>query len=250
MNGKKLALLAGVSGVVFLSMVAATCGDTTTTVQSDGGESTGVSVSGSGKVKGTPDIANISLGVSVLAATVAEARTEAATALDAMIASMKTNGVEEKDIQTDQLSIYPEYDYRNDTQVLRGFRIQNTVTAIIRDIDTTGKVVDDAVTAGGDSTQINAIGFSIENPEDLKRQAREAAVADARARAETLAGAAGVNLGDAISITETSYSPPVYYDEFARESAADSAAGSLAPTPIEAGELDVVVDVSVTWAIE
>jgi uncharacterized protein YggE len=231
-------------------MVAATCGTTSTTVQNQGSENLGVSVSGSGKVTGAPDVANISLGVSVLEQTVAAARERAAASLGAMIDSMKQNGVEDKDIQTDQLSIYPEYDYRNDTQLLRGFRVQNTVNATIRNIDRTGEIVDDAVAAGGDSTTINSISFSIDNPQKLKSEAREAAVADARARAETLAEAAGVSLGKAISITETSYSPPVYYEQIASRGAADTAAGALPPTPIEAGELDVVVDVSVTWAIE
>lgn len=250
MNIKKLALVTGLSGVLFLSLVAATCGSTNTTVQNEGGENLGVTVSGSGKVTAAPDIAKISLGVSVLADSVGAARDEAATSLNAMIDSMKSNGVEEKDIQTDQLSIYPEYDYRNDTQVLRGFRVQNTVTATVRDIDTTGKVVDDAVVAGGDNTTINSIAFSIDDELSLKSQAREAAVADARARAETLAEAAGVSLGKATSITETSYSPPIAYDEAFRNVAADTAAGALPETPIQAGELDVVVDVNVTWAIE
>jgi hypothetical protein len=73
-------------------------------------------------------------------------------------------------------------------------------------------------------------------------------VADARSRAETLATASGVSLGDPITISETSYLPPVYYE---RGVAADSAAGAPVPeTPIEAGELDVVVQVSITWEIE
>ena len=71
---------------------------------------------------------------------------------------MKANGVAEKDIQTSQLSIYPEYNYMEDgRQELRGFRVQNTVTATLRDIDKTGEVVDDAVVAGGNDTTINGI---------------------------------------------------------------------------------------------
>ena len=167
-----------------------------------------------------------------------------------MIDSMKANGVAEKDIQTSQLSIYPDYNYLEDgRQELRGFRVQNTVTATLRDIDKTGEVVDDAVVAGGNDTTINGISFSIENPDDLKKQAREKAVADARARAETLAKAAGVTLGDAITISESSFAPPVYYDGFARDAAAPETGGGPS-TPIEAGQLDVTVDVSITWGIK
>jgi len=247
MSTKRWMVLAGLSGAVFLSLVAATCGSTKTTIQNTDNQSTGISVSGQGNVAGKPDLANISLGVSALAPTVAEARTQAATSLGAMIDSMKANGVDEKDIQTSSLSIYPEYNYMNDgRQELRGFRVQNTVNAKIRDIDKTGEIVDEAVDAGGNDTTINGISFSIENPDELKKQAREEAVADAKARAETLASAAGVSLGDAINISESSYAPPVFYEG----RAADSAAGAPLPeTPIEAGELDVTVDVSITFAI-
>lgn len=250
MKTKRILILAGLSAATFLSLVAATCGDTTTTVENTGEQTRGISVSGQGKVQGEPDIASISLGVNTLAPTVAEARTQAATSLKAMIDSMKANGVAEKDIQTSQLSIYPEYNYMEDgRQELRGFRVQNTVTATLRDIDKTGEVVDDAVVAGGNDTTINGISFSIENPDDLKKQAREKAVADARARAETLASAAGVTLGDAITISESSYAEPVYYDGFARDAAAPQTGGGPA-TPIEAGQLDVTVDVSITWGIK
>lgn len=248
MNRRMLAVLAGASGLLFLSLTAAVCGSTNTTVQNSEGQQRGISVSGEGIVQGAPDIATISLGVSTLRDTVAQARTDAATALTGMVDSLKANGVEEKDIQTAGLSIQPEYDYTDGRQLLRGFRVTNTLTAKLRDIDRTGEIVDEAVEAGGDSTNINGIQFSIDDPEELKNEAREKAVADAKARAETLAAASGVSLGSPITISETSYSPPVYYE---RGLAADGASGAPVPeTPIEAGELDVVVQVSVTWEIK
>ena len=249
MNRTKLGALAALSAVVFVSMVAATCGDTTTTVQNAEDQQRGISVSGQGIVQGSPDVATISLGVSSLANTVGEARTQAAASLTAMIDSMKANGVEDDDVQTTQLNIQPEYDYTDGRQILTGFRVTNAVNAKLREIDRTGEVVDEAVEAGGDNTTINGITFSIDDPEELKRQAREAAVADARARAETLAQASGVTLGDPVTISETSFAQPMYYS--GAEIAADTGAGAPVPaTPIEAGELDVVVDVSITWGID
>jgi uncharacterized protein YggE len=243
----RLALLAALSAAVAIASVAATCGSTTTQIDNNESQQRGITVAGSGKVAGAPDIADISLGVSTLGASVAEARDRAATALDAMIASLKDNGVAEKDIQTSNLSIYPEYDYDGNRQTLRGFRVQNTVAATVRDIDRTGEIVDDAVNAGGDDTTIQGITFAIDNPDDLKRQARELAVQDARARAQTLADASGVGLGDPITISETSYSPPLPY--FERGAAAADSSQAAPETPIETGELDVVIEVSVTWDI-
>ncbi len=230
-----------------LTLIAAACGDTTTQVERNGDGMTGITVTGEGKVTAAPDVALLTLGVSSLRPTVAEAREQAATALTAMIASMSANGVEEDDIQTQQLSIQPEYDYNNNETVLRGFRVSNTVTAKIRNIDDTTKVVDDAVTAGGDDTQIQSISFTIDDPKQLQEQAREQAVEDARAKAQTLAGASGVDLGEPITIVEGGgLQPPIPYQENFARGAADSA---QAETPIQPGELDVIINVSVTWGI-
>ena len=231
---------------MFLALVAATCGNTTTRVETQGGQQTGITVAGEGKATGKPDVAIITLGVSRVAATVDEARNGAAASLDAMITSMTANGIAKDDIQTQQFSISPEYDYSNNRQTLRGFRVTNIVTAKLRDISKTSKVVDDAVTAGGNDVQVQNIAFTIDKPDDLKKQAREAAVADAKARAQTLASASGVSVGEPISITETGVtSPPVPYQGIAEDRSAAGAA-----TPIEPGTQDVTVSVTVTWSIE
>lgn len=241
-----------IAGMIFLplTLVAAVCGSETTRIENTGGEArTGVTVAGEGKVTAEPDLALVTLGISTLRPTVAEARDRAAEALDAMITSMRNNGVDEKDIQTNQLSIHPEYDYRNDETILRGFRVTNTVIAKIRNIDNTSQVIDDAVAAGGDDVRLDGIMFTIDDPTQLRDQAREAAVRDARSKADTLARAAGVSLGNATAISEGQiYSPPIPYD-LAERAAADSA-GQAVDTPIQPGELDVIINVTVTWEIQ
>ena len=246
MNKRLIALVA--LALVPLATVAAVCGDTTTRIENSGANETkGVTVAGEGKVTAPPDVANISLGVSTLAPSVAEARDQAAAALQGMIDSMKANGIAEKDIQTSGLSINPEYDYRDGNQLLRGFRVNNTVNAKVRDIDKTGKVVDDAVVAGGNNTQIQGIYFSIDDPKDLQAEARTAAVEDAKAKAQALASAGGIEIGDPISISEGTVTiPPIYAN--AGGFAADRAAAP--ETPIQPGELDVTVNVTVVWAIK
>ncbi len=247
MDRKTIGMFAAVSASVFLALVAATCGDSTTRVENAGNQEHGISVSGEGKATGKPDIAQISLGVSKLAGTVEEARSQAAASLDAMIKSMRSNGVAKDDIQTEQFNIQPDYDYKDGRQTLRGFRVTNVVSAKLRDIDKTSKVVDDAVTAGGNDAQVQGISFTIDKPDDLKRQAREAAIAEAKAKAETLAKASGVGIGEPISISETGFQPPV--PVLAGRGAADKSVASP-QTPIEPGTLDVTVSVSVTWSIK
>lgn len=250
MNGRTKLFGIAVVGLSLVAALTIACGDeSSTNIEHNGAnQMTGISVAGEGKVTAAPDVANISLGVSVLAPTVAEARQQAAASLEAMLATMRNNGVDDKDIQTSQLSIYPEYDYRNNESILRGFRVLNSVNAKIRDIDTTGRVVDEAVEAGGNNAQIQGISFTIDDPSELQEQARKAAVEDAKRKAEVLASAAGVSVGGPISISEGALIvPPIYYG--AERAAADSAA-PLPETPIEPGELDVSISVTVVWAIE
>ncbi|HZP56630.1 MAG TPA: SIMPL domain-containing protein [Dehalococcoidia bacterium] len=243
MRHRRLAAVAGAGAIAFVVFAAATCGSTTTNVQS-GNEQHGISTQGQGTVHATPDVAQVTLGVSVLDDSVAAARDRAAASLNAMIDSLKANGVADKDIQTQYLSVSPEYDYTNGRQLLKGFRVQNSVTATVRDIGRTSKAVDDAITAGGDDAQVQGIAFTIDKPESLQDQARQQAVADARARAETLAKASGVSLGDPIQISESGGPAPVPVAAGELKRAAD------ASTPIQPGELDVTVNVSVTWEIK
>lgn len=233
-----------------LTFVAAVCGNTTNNVQEDeNNPSDRISVSGEGIARGAPDLALISLGISFRADTVARAREQAATAMDGVVRALRDNGVAEKDIQTRQLTISAEYNYGNNgQQQLLGFRVRNTVDAKIRNIDSTSSVIDAAVSAGGDGTEINGISFTIEDPTALEEEARKLAVAEARAKAQTLADAGGVDLGEPRSISEQVERPPLPY---AGRATADSAGTQAAPeTPVLAGELDVVVSVSMTFDLQ
>ena len=211
-------------------------------------ESRSIHVTGSGLVTGEPDIATLNLGVSVEKETVAEAREEAAIAMTAVIASLKANDIAENDIQTQNFSIRPRYDYTENGRVLRGYSVNNTVSAKVRELESISDIIDDAAEAGGDTVAVNNIQFMIEDPTPLQTQARALAVKNAEAKAQTLAEASGVALGKPIMITETSRtaSPPIAY---AAEAAfADDSARSA--TPIESGELTVTVNITVVYEIE
>jgi hypothetical protein len=210
----------------------------------DGSATTGINVTGQGRVFGTPDTLNLNLGVSVLRPTVNAATTEAAAKAQAIIDALKAHGVAEADIQTANYAIYPEYDYSGETQHLVGYRVSNDLTIKIRALDTAGDVLDAATAAGGNDVIVQNLSFSIEDNTALLEMARTAAWNDAEAKAEQLAQLAGVHLRGAVSITESiSYNqPPIYY-----ERAMASADG--ASTPIQSGQQEVSVVVQVLFAI-
>ena len=211
-------------------------------------ESGKIHVTGSGSVVGEPDIATLNLGVSVEKKTVAEAREAAAVAMTAVIDTLKASGISENDIQTERFSISPQYDYTENGRVLRGYSVNNTVSAKVRELENLSEVIDAAAEAGGDIIVVNSVQFMIEDTTPLQTQARGLAVKNAEAKAQTLADASGVTLGKPIAITETSHtaSPPIAFAESA-QFAADSARSS---TPIEAGELTVTVNITVVYEIE
>jgi uncharacterized protein YggE len=204
-----------------------------------------ISVSGTGEVTGTPDVLIVDLGVQVLRPTVGEATGDAAQLAQAVIDALLAEGVTEKENQTTNYSIWPEYDYRNDSQTLRGYRVSNTVSAKIRDLGKAGDVIDAATAAGGNDAIVNNIRFDLEADGPLITAAREAAWNDAKAKAEQLAALAEVELGKAVSISETSSPtpPPIAY------AAAPAEAGADFATPIQPGEASVSVVVTVQFAI-
>jgi uncharacterized protein YggE len=188
----------------------------------------------------------MSFGVSVLADSVSDAVERAATRADGVIAALEANGVAEEDIQTTNYAIYPQYDWRNDQQVLLGYQVSNTVTAKIRDISAAGSTIDAVATAGGDEVIVSGVTFSIEDNEELISAAREAAWNDALAKGDQLAALSGVSLGTPTSIVESfaTSGPPISWEE-GIAGAADSAI-----TPIAPGQQDVVVTIDVQFAID
>ncbi len=206
----------------------------------------GIWVSGQGAVTVTPDIATLRLGVDVQAASVAAAQSQAAEAMDEVMTALTDNGVAEKDIQTQHFSIYPvtRWDKDDEEQVIVGYRVTNTVSAKIREIDKAGTIIDAVAAAGGDLTRIDSIDFSVDDPSAYYEEAREKAMADAEAKAEQLAELAGGRLGKATYISESSFAPPpIYRGEIYEEAA------MAVETPISPGEMEISLTVQVAYAI-
>jgi len=206
----------------------------------------GVTVQGTGKVTLTPDLAMISVGVTSQGATAAKAQGGASAAMARIIAAVKAKGVGDADLASQWVSLQPQYDYSNTGAVpprVIGFQANQSLSIKVRKIETSGDVIDAAVTAG--ATDIGGISFSVSDPAAATAQARSAAIADALARARALASAAGVSLGAAISITEVSAPTVVPYPYLDK---AATGAPSV-PTPVQVGTTEVEVDVQVTFAI-
>ncbi len=240
--------LAALAALVLTACAATDSGGSAGTpvvnVNGTGSGVTGITVTGTGEVTGTPDTVEINLGISVLEETVEAATSSAAEKANALIATLTDGGVDREDITTTDYSIYPEYDYSSNQQRLVGYRVSNTVRVKIRDIESTGSVIDNAAAAGGDDVVINGIQFSLDDDAELVEAARTAAWEDAMAKATQLAQLSGQQLGAAISINETvtSQPPPVYFE---RAVAADAA-----ETPIEPGTSAVTITLQVNFALE
>ena len=203
-----------------------------------------ISVSGSGQASGTPDVAYINLGVDTVDPDVGQAVENANTEMAAIIAALTDAGVDPKDIQTTNFNVYPEdrYDQNGQPTGERVYHVQNSLTVTVRDISNVGTIIEAGLGAGADS--INGLNFGIDDTAELEQEARVNAIADARQRAEQLAAAFGVTLGDPIIISEVSggyYQPPMPL------AARDAMGGSAAQ--ITPGQLQVSVQVNVTFAI-
>ncbi len=222
-------------------------------------QQTGIWVDGSGVVRVTPDVATLNLGVEARAVAVADARDQAARAMDGVMKTLKDNGVADKDIQTRGFNIQPIIVYvpvptlpgdttRPTEPRITGYIVTNSVTAKVRKLDSAGKVIDDAVKAGGNNIRFNGISFSLDNPKPQETEARKLALEDAKAKAQQAAQVMGVKLGEPSFIQLTGGSP-IVQEKFLAAPARAFGADSAPATPISGGELDVIVHVQVTFTI-
>ena len=279
-------------------------------IQGDLGTSTssdaGIWVSGRGEASAEPDLAILNLGVEAFATTVAEARSDAASAMGRILEVVKSSGIADRDIQTRFFNINARYTTKETTRciataelgevmpeaetrrtvppappeelelvpahepseevlglelsrpkqgeecvveyerVILGFDVTNQLTLKVRDLSSIGEIIDGTTEAGGDLARFQGVSFTIEDTKALQDQARTAAVEDLIAKATQVADLAGVELGRLVFITESG--GPIVNQSVVIERAVFGA--SAAPSPIQAGELNVVVNVQGTFDIQ
>ena len=208
----------------------------------------GIWVTGTGEVTVVPDIATLRLGIAAEAATVDEAQSQAAEAMDKVMAALKDNGVAKKDIQTQYFNIrqVTKWDRIKEEEIVVGYRVTNMVTAKIREVDKAGTIIDAVAEAGGDFTRVDSISFSVDEPSAYHEEARQKAMVDAKAKAEHLAKLGGVSLGKPTFISESIQMPPPIYRVAVPEAVPMPAP---APTPISPGEMEISLTVQVAYAI-
>ncbi len=235
------------TSLIFIAAVLTACGSVAraqTLQESEGSPPRTISVSGSGRVTLTPDIAYISIGVHMenedAAAAVASNNEQVQQVTDAL----ESFDIDPKDIQTTNFSIFPRKDYDPEGKPLGiTFIVDNSVHVTLRDIEEVGEVLDAVVKAGANS--ISGIQFDVEDKSEALSEARQAAVTDAQSQAEELAQAAGVELGPVQSITTFGSPIPLPQPKVAFQMEA-----AAAEVPISPGQLVVTVEVDMVYQIQ
>jgi uncharacterized protein YggE len=201
-----------------------------------------ISVTGEGIVAAAPDLATVSLGVTMQGDTAAAAMAAGNSALQAVLERLKAAGIEDRDLQTSNLSLNPNWQSGDGTTapVIVGYIASNILSVRVRDLDKLGAVLDAVVTDGANT--LNGISFGLADPDPVLDQARTEAVADARGRAELLVGAAGVKLGRILSIAESGGMMPMPAPMFRMEAASDA-------VPVAGGEVGMSASVTITYEI-
>jgi uncharacterized protein YggE len=210
----------------------------TTTTKSDT-----FNVTGEGKVNVIPDVAFITAGVSSSGSSVKLAQDQINTVINKVSAALKDLGIDSKDIQTANYSIYPEYDYREGAQKIKGYSASTNLSIKVRDIDKTSQVIDKAAANG--ANQIGGISFDIDDKKKLEQEAREKAVAKAKEKAESAAKAVGFKLGRIVNYSEgpSGFLPLVNRAFGVTEVTSDKT------TQIETGSVDITINVTLSYEI-
>ena len=228
--------------VLVLGTVLAACGPSTITVQPQPMQRT-LTVTGSGMVTLTPDVAYIYIGVHTENVSVAEAVAENNTKAQAVATAIKGFGVEVKDVQTTNFSIWPQDQY-DDKGNKSGtiYNVDNTVYITVRDLTKIGDLLDASIRAGANT--INSIQFDVADKTEALSQARKAAVENAQKQAQELVDATGVKLGDVQTIS--------YYDSTPLSADYGKGGGAMAASsvPVSSGQYQLTTTVTIVYELK
>jgi len=226
--------------------------------QSDWGGPMTINVAGKGEVMAVPDIAAFSFSVRAEGKDAAEAQGKSADAMNSILAYLKEQGIEDKDVKTAGYNLFPKYTYNQkpcalgmycppSDPVISGFEVSQTVMVKVRETDKAGVLLGNVGTKG--ATDISGLSFTIDDENALKAQARKAAIEDAQAQAKVLAKQLGVRLGEMMTYYEDVPFTP-YHGAGLGGDMAMSAKAEMAPNPgIPTGENTITSNVTLTYKI-
>jgi uncharacterized protein YggE len=208
-----------------------------------------ITTSATGEVLVAPDMAQISVGVQTQSPDVRVAQAENAAIMDNLVNALLGAGIAKDDIQTSGYSIYPVYESNpmGLTPKIQYYQVTNTVQITVRDVNRVGEIIDIAVSNG--ANQANGISFTLsdEKARAVRNVALQEAVVQARADADTVAAATGVQILGVRDISVGASYPPIRYDSY---SAAGSGISQKVPTPIEPGQITESAQVTITYLIQ
>ncbi|KKW42947.1 MAG: hypothetical protein UY92_C0002G0064 [Candidatus Magasanikbacteria bacterium GW2011_GWA2_56_11] len=200
-------------------------------------------VEGEGKVAVKPDIAVTTMGMIAEAKTVAEAQEKNTAVMNKLLERLKQLGVEEKDIQTTNYNIFPQYDYTDDGQVLRGYQVSQSVAVKIRDTSKANQVIALAGEVG--VNDVSGLEFTVDDREQYRSEARRLALEQVAAKARALSEALGIQIRGIVSYNEyDEVGKGMMYDTFVESVPAEKVMPGIEP-----GSTEVVMDVSVVFEI-
>nr|MBN1229570.1 SIMPL domain-containing protein [Anaerolineae bacterium] len=205
-----------------------------------------ITVSGEGEAMGVPDVAYVTLGIETVDEDLGSALAEANRIMAAVQAAVSGQGVEDRDMRTQNFNVWMETIREDNNNRPQGqvYHVTNALRVTVRAIDTAGDVIGAALDAGANT--ISGLSFGIDDTSALEQEARAAAVAEAVAKAEQLAEALGIEVGAPVSVSESYVSIPVVREAYGY----DMAFTESAAPPISEGELTISVSVNVSFAIK
>lgn len=201
-------------------------------------------VSGTGKASAVPDTAMVSFGVTKTALTVEAAQNQVNQIANTINGELKTLGIADKDIQTTNYNVSPNYDYSNGKQTTNGYIVSENIEVKIKPIEKANKAIDIATAAG--ANQVGGLTFVLNDDakKKLQQQATQEAIKNAKAQAQMLADAAGIRLGKIADI-QTGQSEPIM-NKYGMDTAS-GLGGAQPPTQVNPGENTVTVTVSLGY---
>lgn len=206
-----------------------------------------VTVVGTGKVRGAPDILTAGIGIEVVAADVSGAVSQSNDKARRLIDAMVAAGIPAEDVQTSDLNVQPQYDAAGGPYgggAITGYRATNSVRIVVRELDKASGVLDAGIAAGGDAARLHSVAFDLDDDSRLLADARTRAFEDAKTRAQQYADMSGTSLSNVVTITEAAGTGGD------RSSMMRMPGDAMADMALAPGTQEVSFEVTVTWALD